>query len=307
MSPELLDAIFFSAVRAATPLLLAGLGILLLEKSGVLNLGQEGVVAVSAVVSFLTQFYTGSWLWALVAAVISALLLNTLFALLVFRFRAGQVISGLSLSLFGVGLAALLASIELGAAATPLPALPIPLLQHVPLLGAALFSQDGFVYVAALSVALIWWLLYRTRWGLHVRAVGDAPSSAYALGYHPNRIRFQALMLCAVCVGLAGAYLSMVYTPVLAEGMSGGRGWIALALVVFAGRQLRYLVLGALLFGFFAVVNLVLGDLGWRMPGSIAAMMPYVLTIVVLLILSALRVSRSEPASLGQNFNVSNR
>ena len=286
MTPELIETLLFATVRASTPLLIAGLGILLLEKSGVLNLGQEGLVSFGAVIAFIVAFKTNSYVLALFAAAFSGVFIILIFSFLVLVCKANQVVSGLALSIFGVGLAAFISSAYIGESISGIGETSVPVLSQIPWIGKIFFTQDCLVYLSwGLAVALFL-TLYKTRWGMIVRGVGENPESAHALGYSPNRVRFLVLLVSAALVAIAGAYLSLVYTPVLSEGLSSGRGWIALSLVVFASHLISRLLVGAILFGFMSVLHLAMQGSGLNIGGSILAMMPYVMTILALVLMS---------------------
>ena len=231
---EYLVPALLTIITAATPLVFAALGELVVEKSGVLNLGVEGMMLTGAVAGFAAAHVTGSAVLACFAAVIAGMLLAALFAALVLNLQASQVATGLALTIFGVGLSALLGQELVGIAYEGLPTLNIPVLSGIPVLGPLLFGHDALVYFSFIMVALVTWFLYRTRAGLILRAVGDPHDAAHAIGYPVLRIRFFAILFGGAMAGLAGAYLSLAYSPMWVENMSAGRGWIALALVVFA-------------------------------------------------------------------------
>lgn len=308
MSQELIEILIFATIRNATPLMFAGLGILILEKSGVLNLGQEGLVALSAVLAFIAAHDTGSTIVALICGCCAAIFLNVIYALLTLVCRAPQVVSGLSVSILGVGLAAFFGSGYVGLAVDGIDIKPLGFLSSVPLLGKAFFEQNVMVYAAWLLAPMAFFGLYRTRMGMLVRATGEDPLAVRALGYSPNKIRFSVLLLSGGLVGLSGAFLTLTYTPMLTEGISSGRGWIALALVVFASHKVFRLSVGAMLFGFTSLLHLALQGAGVNISGSLLAMLPYVITIVSLVIISwrSSNHSGNSPRSLGQNFTVSN-
>lgn len=304
MTIDLVETVLFAALRASTPLLLAALGVLILEKSGVLNLGQEGIISVSAIIAFITAFKTGSLSLALLMAGLSGLMLSGLFAFLVLVCHAGQVVSGLALSIFGVGLAAFIGSPFVGETIAALPPLSIDGLSSVPVIGRILFSQDLMVYGTWLLGPLVAWFLYRTRFGMLLRSVGENPQAAHALGYSPVKVRFFALLLSGLLVAFGGAYLSLAFTPTLTEGISAGRGWVAIALVVFASHRVGRLYVGALLFGLASIMHLVLQGVGLGVSGSILAMLPYLVTIIALVLFSfkARDQQFGAPKSLGVNF-----
>ncbi|MCE2969897.1 MAG: ABC transporter permease [Burkholderiales bacterium] len=302
---EALAQLIAAALNAGTPLLLAATGILICERSGVVNLGIEGMMLVAAVVGFATVHATGSYGLGFVAGAGVGMLLAGMFALLALGLHTNQHATGLALALFGAGLSAF---IGLPYSGESLPARApdgLGALADIPLLGPMLFGYHAMVYLSWLLVALVWWFLFRTRGGLVLRAVGESPASAQALGYPVRLIRLAAVLFGGACAGLAGAYLSTVYTPLWAEGMVAGRGWIALALVVFATWRPARLVAGAYLFGGVSMLQLNLQGAGVQIPSQWLSMTPYVATIVVLALISRNPrwIRLNMPASLGKPFN----
>lgn len=292
-----------SLMVAATPLLFAALGELVVERAGVLNLGVEGMMITGAVAGFIVAVETGSPAMGFVGAAIAGALLSLLFALLTQVFLANQVASGLALTLFGLGLSALLGQEYVGIKPPSTPKLDLGMLVDLPFVGRILFVHDAMVYIGLLLAVAIWFFLTRTRAGLILRAVGENHDAAHALGYKVIRIRFMAIAFGGACAGLGGAYLSLVRVPQWTEGMTAGIGWIALALVVFASWKPGRVVLGAYLFGGVNVLQLNLQAAGAAIPVEYLAMSPYLVTILVLVIMSADR-SRA-PASLGRPFHAS--
>ncbi|WP_226505642.1 MULTISPECIES: ABC transporter permease [Pseudomonas] len=302
MDMELISNILFATVRCGTPLLLVALGELVCEKSGVLNLGQEGMMLFGAVVGFIVAASTGSLWLGVLLAMAAGMLLSSLFALVALSFNANQVATGLALTIFGVGLSTFVGAAWVGKPLAGFEPLAIPLLSGLPLLGRALFAQDALVYLSFVLFAVIAWVILKSRVGLIVQAVGENPDAASAMGLPVLRVRTLAVLFGGAMAGLAGAYLSLAYTPMWAENMSAGRGWIALALVVFASWRVWRLLLGAYLFGFASILYLVAQGLGLAIPSNLLAMLPYVATIVVLVLLSrdAIRTRLYAPVSLGQ-------
>ncbi|OIQ88875.1 branched-chain amino acid transport system / permease component [mine drainage metagenome] len=300
-----LTAILISVLLAAAPLLFAALGELVAEKSGVLNLGVEGMMLVGAVCGFAVTAQSGHAALGILAAALAGMALSTLFALLTLVLLANQVATGLALTLFGVGLSALVGKPYVGTPLQKLPDLPLPLLSHLPLLGPLLFDRDPLIYLAALLTLAVGWLLARTRAGLVVRAVGENPEAAHALGYPVRLIRLACILFGGAMAGLGGAYLSLAYTPMWAEDMTAGRGWIALALVVFSTWRPGRLLLGALLFGAFTIAQLHAQALGLAVPPEFLAMLPYLATILVLVLISrdAARIRLNAPAAIGRTFH----
>lgn len=302
--PDLLTSIGAATLRAGTPLLLAALGELVAEKSGILNLGLEGMMLMGAVTGFGVTLATGNPGLGLLAAMLAAMLLALIHAFLTIDLSANQVASGLALSIFGGGLSAFLGAHLVGKPIHGLQPLNIPLLADLPVLGPILFRQDGLVYLALLLTFAVAWFLRRSRAGLMLRSVGENPDSAMALGLPVRRIRYLAVLFGGALAGLAGAYLSMAYTPMWVEDMTAGRGWIALALVVFASWRPGRLLLGAWLFGLVGILQLFMQGAGLPVSPYLMSTLPYLATILVLVLISrdALRVRLSAPAALGRPF-----
>lgn len=300
INPVLLVA---SLMVAATPLLLAAIGELVVEKAGVLNLGVEGMMIVGAITGFAISVETGSPWLGFLASAIGGALLSLLFVLLTQVALANQVASGLALTLFGLGLSALLGQGYVGIKPPSMAELDIPGLSDLPVLGPILFGHDPILYLGIALTAAVWAVLKYTRVGLVLRAVGENHDAAHALGYKVVRIRILAILFGGACAGLGGAYISLIRVPQWTEGMTAGIGWIALALVVFASWKPWRVLLGAYLFGGVTVVQLNLQAAGVAIPVEYLAMSPYIITILVLVILSADK-SRA-PASLGRIFHAS--
>ena len=300
INPALLIA---SLLVAATPILLAGIGELVVERAGVLNLGVEGMMITGAICGFMATIITGSPALGFVFAAIGCAALSFLFALLTQYALANQVASGLALTLFGLGLSSLLGQDYVGLKPPSTPKLDIPILSDLPFLGTVLFNHDAIVYLGIALVAAVWATLKYTRVGLVLRAVGENHDAAHALGYKVVRIRVLAIMFGGACAGLGGAYISLIRVPQWTEGMTAGAGWIALALVVFASWKPWRVLLGAWLFGGVTVLQLNLQAAGVAIPVEYLSMSPYIITILVLVIMSADK-SRA-PASLGRIFHAS--
>lgn len=300
INPALLLA---SLLVAATPILLAGIGELVVERAGVLNLGVEGMMITGAICGFMATIVTGSPALGFVCAALGGAALSLLFALLTQYALANQVASGLALTLFGLGLSSMLGQEYVGLKPPSTPKLDIPFLSDIPFLGAVLFNHDIIVYIGIALVAVVWAILKYTRIGLILRAVGENHDAAHALGYKVVRIRVLAIMFGGACAGLGGAYFSLIRVPQWTEGMTAGAGWIALALVVFASWKPWRVLLGAWLFGGVTVLQLNLQAAGVAIPVEYLSMSPYIITIVVLVIMSADK-SRA-PASLGRIFHAS--
>ena len=294
-------------IVAATPILLAATGELIVEKSGVLNLGVEGMMIIGAICGFIAAVNTGSPLMGFCAAAFSGALLSLLFAVLTQYLLANQVASGLALTLFGLGLAALLGHSYSGIKPPSTPKFEWFGLSDIPVLGPIVFNHDLMVYFSLFLVLVVWAFLRFTRVGLILRAVGENHDAAHALGYKVIRIRVLAIMFGGACAGLGGAYLSLIRVPQWTEGMTAGAGWIALAIVVFASWKPWRVILGAYLFGGVTILQLNLQANGLDIPVSYLSMAPYLVTIVVLVIMSAdrTRASINAPASLGKIFHAS--
>ncbi len=300
IDPALLLA---SLIVASTPILLAALGELVVERAGVLNLGVEGMMITGAISGFAMAVNTGSPFVGFAAAAAGGAILALLFALLTQVALANQVASGLALTLFGLGLSSLLGPGYVGIKPPSTPKLDIPLLSDIPVLGPIVFRHDLMVYIGIALVAVVWAFLKFTRAGLILRAVGENHEAAHALGYKVVRIRILAILFGGACAGLGGAYLSLVRVPQWTEGMTSGAGWIALALVVFASWKVGRVLLGAWLFGGVSVLQLNLQAAGVAIPVEYLSMSPYLITILVLVIMSADK-SRA-PGSLGRIFHAS--
>lgn len=306
MENNLIASMLAATVISGTPLILTAMGELVTEKAGVLNLGAEGMMSIGAVTAFAVAFSGGSTALAVAAGMAAACVMALAFGFLTLTMMANQVASGLALALFGVGLAAFIGK---PFESTPLPMiapLAIPLLSDIPLIGPALFRQQFMVYLSWAVVAAVLYFLYRSRWGLVLRAVGESPSSAHAVGYRVIALRYAAVAFGGAMAGMGGAFMSVFYTPLWAEGMVAGRGWIALALVVFATWRPMRVVLGAYLFGGVMISQLFVQGSGLRLdlPPQLMSSLPYLATIVVLVLISrnAHTIRLHSPASLGQPF-----
>lgn len=300
INPVLLIA---SLMVAATPLLLAAIGELVVEKAGVLNLGVEGMMIIGAICGFAIAVETTNPYLGLIAAMAGGAVLSLLFAFLTQVALANQVASGLALTLFGLGLSALMGQSYVGIKPPAMAKLDIPFLTDLPVIGPILFGHDPVLYIGLALTAATWALLKYSRLGLILRAVGENHEAAHALGYHVVRTRVLAILFGGACAGLGGAYISLIRVPQWTEGMTAGIGWIALALVVFASWKPWRVLLGAYLFGGINVLQLNLQAAGVAIPVEYLAMSPYLITILVLVIMSADK-SRA-PASLGKIFHAS--
>ncbi|MDZ8026055.1 MAG: ABC transporter permease [Nostoc sp. DedQUE01] len=307
MNIQTISFIISDSIRAATPLIFAALGELVTEKSGVLNLGVEGMMLVGAVAGFIAASVTGNIYLGLLIALISGIAIALIHALLTITIAANQVATGLALSIFGSGLSAFIGAGYVGKTITGLQPVDIPILKSIPLLGQVLFNQDILVYASVVLVIGVWWFLRSTRAGLVLRSIGESADAADALGLPVSRVRYLAVMFGGAMAGLAGGYLSLAYTPLWAENMTGGRGWIAIALVVFATWKPERILLGAYLFGGVGAIQLMLQGLGVNISPYILSSLPYLATILVLVSISRdkTRIKLETPASLGQPFRSS--
>jgi simple sugar transport system permease protein len=298
-------ALLIAAMLASgTPLAIAGLGLLINEKAGVLHLGAAGLLLVGAVTGFAVGFHSQSVVLALLGGAAAAALLAGVFGWLVIWVNANQYATGLAVSLFGGGFSAFVGVRYVGQKLGDPVSWSIPVLGELPFVGPALFRQHPVVYLTIVAVAAVAWFFYRTRAGLVLRAVGESPESAHALGYPVRWLRLAAVLAGGALCGVAGAYLSTVYTPLWVEGMVAGRGWIALALTVFATWRPARILLGAYLFGGVTMLQLHLQGLGVEVPSQFLSMLPYLATIVVLVLISRnpIWLRANMPASLGKPF-----
>jgi simple sugar transport system permease protein len=304
MSPDYVIAFLASTAGAATPLVLASSGELLAERSGVINLGLEGMMLVGAVAGFSATLHSGSNVLGLAAALLAGAAMALVFAFLVLALQTNQVATGLALTLFGSGLSAFLGRGLVGQTVAPMPPLALPVLSDLPFVGPLLFRFDAMVYASLALVAVLGWLLAHTRLGLLIRAVGEAPQNAHAIGMPVIKLRYATVLAGGALAGLAGAYLSLALTPMWVEGMTAGRGWIALAQVVFATWKPRGLLLGAYLFGGVTVLQFHGQGIGLAVPSEFLSMLPYLATIVVLVVIcrDPQTILLNKPMSLGQNF-----
>jgi ABC-type uncharacterized transport system permease subunit len=300
-------ALIAATLNAGTPLLLAAIGLLVNERSGVLNLGAEGMMLVAAALGFAAGLHSGSVTVGLLAGAASGVLVSLLFSALAIGLVTNQYATGLALTLFGSGLSAFIGIPYVGRSMGAQPPPTIPWLSDLPFVGPALFRQHPVVYLALALTAAVAWYLTRTRGGLVVRSIGESPESAHAIGLPVRAIRVGAVAFGGACCGLAGAYLSVVYTPLWVEGMVAGRGWIALALTTFATWRPWRAALGAYLFGSVTMIQFYLQGEGVQIASQLLSMLPYLATIVVLGVISRnpafIRVNM--PASLGKPFHPS--
>ncbi len=299
-----LEAVILTVITAATPLLLAALGELISERSGVLNLGVEGMMVMGAVCGFGAAFVTGSPLLGVLAAIGAGMGLALLFALLTVTLVANQVATGLALTLLGLGLSGLIGEAFIGQPGVRLTRIYIAGLTDLPVIGRIVFGQDPLVYLSLALTGVVAYVLSRTRIGLTIRAVGDNHHSAHSLGFHVIATRYGCVLFGGACSGLAGGYLSLAYTPQWIENMTAGRGWIAIALVVFASWLPFRVALGAYLFGTVMILGFYLQGMGFGIPSQFLSSLPYLATILALVVISGSRMLTrvNAPACLGQSF-----
>lgn len=286
MDITLAVSIVYVTIRAGTSLLYATIGEVFTERSGVLNLGLEGIMLMGAVTGFIVAYTGGSAWLGLGAAMLVGAVLALIHAFLTITLRANQVVSGLALTMFGTGLANFLGRDYVGLIGPRFASAPLPLLGDIPVIGEALFRQDMLVYAVYVLVPLAWFYLYHTRPGLHLRSVGESPQTADALGVNVSRLRYLYTAVGGMLVGLGGAHLSLAYTPGWTENMTNGRGWIAIALVIFATWSPARAMLGAFLFGGINAVQFAMQTAGINIPASFLSMLPYLATIVVLILIT---------------------
>ncbi len=302
MTGELLIAICLAAIASGTSILLPALGEALTERSGVQNLGVEGMMLMGALFGYIVDIETGSIVLAFVAAIIAAMVLALAHAFLSITLRANQIVSGLAVTLFGSGLTAFIGKPFVGATApVVLSRIPLPGLSQVPVLGQILFTQDPVVYASFILVPVLWYFIYRTRPGLNLRAIGESPATADAMGVGVASRRYLYTLVGGALAGVGGAYLSLGYTPTWVEGMTAGRGWIAVGLVVFGTWDPLRVLAGAYLFGFVDGFQLRAQGLGSTVPAFFLNMLPYLFTVIVVSLSSGERLQRrlGIPRALG--------
>ena len=306
MNIDIIESILFATIIAGTPLIIVALGQLIAEKSGVLNLGAEGMMAMGAIAGFAVTFHTGNpWLGVL-AGMVAGAIMSLLFAVVVLTLMGNQVATGLALSIFGVGLSAFIGKPYESAILETVPTFRIPLLADLPIIGGPIFNQQPLVYLSWAIFGGVAWFLYKSRPGLLLRAVGESPSSAHSIGYPVIRIRYMATLFGGAMAGIGGSFLSVFYTPLWVEGMVAGRGWIAIALVVFATWRPFRVMVGAYLFGGVMVAQLFVqgSAIDINIPSQFLSSLPYLATIIVLVIISRDQntVRLNAPVSLGQPY-----
>lgn len=304
---DLLVPTLLTIITASTPLVFAAVGEVVVEKSGVLNLGVEGMMIVGAISAFAVGVTTDSAMLAIVAGAISGASIAFVFGFLTLNLLANQVAAGLALTIFGLGFSSLLGYSYVGKTFPGLPKLEIPVISEIPFIGPLLFNHDILVYGSVIVVISTTYVLNSTRTGLLIRAVGENHDAAHSIGYSVNRVRMGCILFGGGMAGLGGAYLSLAYTPLWVEGMTSGRGWIALALVVFASWRAWRAFLGAYLFGGITIIQLHAQGFGAEIAPAFVSMLPYLATIVVLVLISrdSSRAKLNAPACLGKSFHAS--
>jgi simple sugar transport system permease protein len=302
---DLVIALLAGTVTAATPLVFAALGELIAEKSGVLNLGVEGMMLMGAIAAFAGATSSGSLGLGVLCGALAGAGTAALFGVLALTLLANQVATGLALTIFGTGLSAFVGQGYVSLTLIGMQPIAVPGLSRIPVLGPVFFTQNALVYLSLVAFGVTHWFLYRTTGGLVLRAVGESPESAHAVGYRVIRIRYAATLFGGALAGVAGAYLAVAYTPMWVEHMTAGRGWIALALVVFATWRPERVLAGAYLFGGMTILQLHAQALGLAVPSQFLSALPYLATIAVLVLISrdAQTIRVNAPASLGKPFH----
>lgn len=297
----LVVAILQAAVRAGTPILFTCIGEIYAERSGVLNVGLEGMMLVGAIAGFTAGFTVGNPVVGVVAAALAGAAFSLIHAFVTVTLRADQIVSGLTLTILGTGISGFFGKGMIGQVGPGFSKIALPGLSQIPVLGTVFFNQDAMVYLSYVLVPIAWWVMYKTHLGLAIRSVGESPATADSLGVSVTRIRYGCVLFGGAMAGVGGAYLSLAYTTMWIEQMSGGRGWITLALVIFAGWNPGRAALGAYLFGGADALQLRIQAVGLDIPTYFLMMLPYVLTIAILVLASraSLRRRLGAPAALG--------
>ncbi len=305
----MLEILLDATVRAGTPILFATLGAIINERAGIINLGIEGLMLIGALAGFAGTHASGSLLVGVLAAFIVTFLAGSIHAVITVQLRGNQIVSGLAMTMFGIGITALFGKGMVGQTIAGFERVAIPLLSDLPVVGKAVFNQNLLIYFSFLLVFIIWFFFYRTRWGLAVRTLGENPAAADTCGVPVNLYKFLAVTVGSGIVGIGGAYLSLASTPMWIENMSAGRGWIAVALVIFAGWSSPKAMLGAYLFGGITAMQLRFQAMGTTVSAHILQMLPYFFTIVVLVV-STMRLQKGasqQPESLGLPYDREDR
>lgn len=303
----MLDSLVYvlaGTLAAATPLIFAAMGEVVVEKTGVLNLSIEGMMAVGAATGFVVATMSGSYAYGFAIAAFASATLSLVFAILSLFFLANQVAAGLATGILGLGLSVLIGKQYEGATIDPIDKVDFGFLSELPVAGKVLFGQDPMVYVGIGLVFLIWFVLNKTRLGLVIRATGESPQAANSIGYPVILIRYGAVLFGGAMAGIGGAHLTLSYTPLWAEGLVAGRGWIVVALVVFGTWRPIRIALGAYLFGAVSLVELFIQGQGFAIPSQLMSALPYLITILILVIISrdSRLIKLNHPASLGEPY-----
>jgi general nucleoside transport system permease protein len=298
---EILIPLLAAAVQSGTPILYATLGEIFTEKSGVLNLGVEGVMIVGALTGFVVAKVTGNPSIAFLVAGLSGTLAVSVHGIVCLWFQGNQVVSGLALTILGTGFANCLGTSLVGLSAPGFGPAPFPVLAGIPVIGPVFFNQDPLVYITYIIPPIMWYFFHNTRYGLGLRAAGEYPAAATAAGLNVQAYRWLGILVGGFLMGLGGAYLSLAYTHLWTNSLTGGRGWIAVALVIFAFWRPGRAVFGAYLFGGIMAMQLRMQASGTALPSSLLLMLPYGLTIIVLVFSSWWKGATEEPAALGVN------
>lgn len=303
----ILTTMFILMVQEGSILLIATLGEIFTERSGILNLGVEGLMCIGALSSFIVYYFTGNWVIATLAAAFAGLMLSLIHAFVSITLKANQTVSGLAITILGLGLSSFIGRplaisrvrIE------PLESMRIPLLSEIPIIGQSFFNQNPLVYISYIMVTILWFILYKTSFGLNLRSVGENPSMADSLGINVFLIRYVATLVGGALCGISGALLILGYYPSWYDGITAGRGWIAVALVIFSSWNPLYAFFGAYFFGLVGTLNATFQSIGFRaIPTDFFRTLPYLLTIVVLVIFSSTRFRRRKmPSSLGKPYS----
>jgi len=305
----MLEILLFATVKAGTPILFATLGAIIMERSGIINLGIEGLMLIGALTGFATALHTDSLALGVLVSFLSAMAAGSIHGVITVYLRGNQIVSGLSLTMFGIGLTALFGRSLVGLTIDGFGKTSIPLLSKIPVIGPALFTHDILVYFSVLLVIAIRIFFYKTKWGLYLRSVGENPAAADTSGVNVNAYRMAAVLVGSGLAGIGGGYLSLAYTPFWAENMSAGRGWIAVALVIFAQWNSTRALAGAYLFGGINAIQLRMQAMGTTISAHVLQMLPYIFTIVVLVI-ATMRLEKGsspEPESLGLPYDREDR
>ncbi|MCE1249041.1 MAG: ABC transporter permease [Firmicutes bacterium] len=295
-------SILAAAVRAGTCIVYAVIGEILMERSGILNLGLEGIMLSGALAGFTAAKMTGNPWNGVLAALCAGALMSLIHGVLCISLKAGQVVSGLALTIFAGGVCGVFGKKMVGQPGSPFHNWNIPVLSDIPWIGQVFFRHDILVYLSYLLIPLAWYFLFRTRAGLNLRSVGENPQAAESLGLSVNKIRYLYILVGGALAGLGGAHLSLAYNNQWIDNMTAGRGWIAIALVIFAGWNPLKAALVSYLFGGIDAVQFRIQASGTQIPAEILLMMPYIFTIIVLIIASGKGEKQSAPAALGIPF-----